>query len=77
MQKSGFETRRMLDVFERLLILTGMVVVGGRPLSGEVSERTGRARLCAHVKILTLNSAIDQQLLDRRVEGRANAIGSA
>ena len=37
-----------------LSLLTGMVVVGGRPLPGEVSEGTGRARLCAHVKIWTL-----------------------
>ena len=75
MQKSGFETRRVLDVFERLL--TGMIVVGGRPLPGEVSEGTGRAWLCAHVKIWTLNSAIDQELLDRRVESRVNATSSA
>ena len=74
MQKSGFETRRVLDVFE---LLTGMVVVGGRPLPGEVSEGIGRARLCAHVKLWTLNSAIDQELLDRRVEGRVNATSSA
>ena len=58
-------------------LLTGMVAVGGRPKPGEVSEGSGRARLCAYVKQLTLNSAIEQELLDRRVEGRANATSSA
>ena len=38
---------------------------------------TGRARLCAYVKHSTLNSAIDQELRDWRVEGRANATSSA
>ena len=32
---------------------------------------TGRARLCAYVKLSTLNSAIDSELRDRKVEDRA------
>ena len=55
----------------------GMVAVGGRPQLGEIGKRTGRARLCAYVKHSTLNSAIEQELRDRRVEGRANATSSA
>ena len=35
------------------------------------------ARLCAYVKHSTLNSAIEQELRDRRVEDRANATTSA
>ena len=64
-------------------LLAGMVEVGGRRHSqpGEVSEGTGRARLCAYVctyvKHSTLNSAIEQELRDRRVEDRANATSSA
>ena len=58
-------------------LLTGMVVVGGRPLPGEVSEGIGRARLCVHVKLWTLNFATDQELLNRRVKGRVNATSSA
>ena len=54
-----------------------MVTVVGRPQLGEVSEGTGRARLCAYVKHSTLNSAIEQELSDRRVEGRVNATSSA
>ena len=38
---------------------------------------TGRARLCAYVKRSTLNSAIDPELRDRKVEDRANATSSA
>ena len=38
-------------------LLMGMVAVGGRPQPGEVSEWSGRARLCAYVKRSTLNSA--------------------
>ena len=38
---------------------------------------TGRARLCAYVKLSTLNSAIDPELRDRKVEDRANATSSA
>ena len=36
-----------------------------------------RARLCAYVKHSTLNSAIEQELRDLRVEHRANATSSA
>ena len=56
-------------------ILAGMVAVGGRPQLGEVGNGTGRARLCAYVKHSTLNSAIVQELRDRR--DRANATSSA
>ena len=45
--------------------------------SQAVSEGTGRARLCAYVKHSILNSAIEQELRDWRVEGRANATSSA
>ena len=38
---------------------------------------TGRARLCAYVKLSTLNSAIDPELRDRKVEDKANAASSA
>ena len=58
-------------------LLAGVVTVGGRPQPGEVSEGTDRARLCAYVKHSILNSAIGQELRDRRVEGRANATNSA
>ena len=54
-------------------LLASMVTVGGRPQPFEVSEGTGRARPCAYVKLWALNSAIDHELRDRRVEGRANA----
>ena len=58
-------------------ILASMVAVGGRPQLGEVGKGTGHARLCAYVKHSTLNSAIEQELRDRRVEDRANATSSA
>ena len=69
-------------------LLTGMAAVSGSPYPGEVSEGTGRARRCAYVKHSTLqkikklnsvNSAIEEELRDRRVEdrGRANATSSA
>ena len=48
------------------MILPGRGVIG-----------TGRARLCAYVKLSTLNSAIDPELCDRKVEDRANATSSA
>ena len=53
-------------------LLAGMVTFGGRPYPCEVSEGTGRARLCAYVGHSTLNSAIEQELRDRRVEDRVN-----
>ena len=49
-------------------ILAGMVAVGGKPQLGEVGLGTDRARLCAYVEHLTLNSAIEQELRNRRVE---------
>ena len=52
-----------------------MVAVGGRPQLGEVSEGTGRARLCAYHS--TLSAAIEQGLRDGRVDDRANATSSA
>ena len=58
-------------------LLVGMVAVGGRLQPGEVSEEAGRARLCAYVKHSTLNSAIEQELRNRRVEDGANATSSA
>ena len=54
-----------------------MVEVGGRPQLGEVGKGTGRARLCAYVKHSTLNSAIELELRDRRVEDRDKATSSA
>ena len=71
---TGFEARRALDIYEPP---GGMVAVGGRPQLGEVGKGTGSARLCAYVKHSTLNSAIDKELRDRRVEDRANATSSA
>ena len=55
-------------------LLAGMDAVSGRPWPSEVSEGTGRARLCAYVKHSTLNFAREQALCDRR---RANATSSA
>ena len=52
-----------------------MVAVGAAARRSR--EGTGRARLCAYVKHSTLNSAIEQELRDWRVEGRANATSSA
>ena len=37
-------------------LVAGMVAVSGRPQPGGVSEGSGRARLCAYIKHLTLNS---------------------
>ena len=51
-------------------LLAGMVTVGGRPQLGDVSEGNDRAQLCAYVQHWTLNSAIEEELRDRRVEGR-------
>ena len=58
-------------------LLASIVAVGSGPQPVEVSEWTGRARQCAYVKLWALNSVIDQELRDRRVEGRANATSSA
>ena len=51
-------------------------MVAGRSQS-KLAVGTGRARLCAYVKLSTLNSAIDPELRDRKVEDRANATSSA
>ena len=51
-------------------------LVAGRSQS-KSAIGTGRARLCAYVKLSTLNSAIDPELRDRKVEDRANATSSA
>ena len=51
-------------------------LVAGRSQS-KSAIGTGRARLCAYVKLSTLNSAIDPKLRDRKVEDRANATSSA
>ena len=75
LKKSAGSRRDGRPIF--MSLLTGMVAVDGRPQLGEVSEGTGRARLCAYVKHSTLNSAIEQELRDRRVEDRANATSSA
>ena len=75
LEKSGFEARRALDVYEH----PGGYGCGrgsGRSQLKSVSG-TGRARLCAYVKLSTLNSAIEPELHDRRVEGRANVTSSA
>ena len=58
-------------------LLAGMVAISGRSSPVEVTEGTGRARLCAYVKHSTLNYAIEKELRDRRVEDRANATSSA
>ena len=64
----GFEARRSWRVWLRL-------VAGRSQLKSAIG--TGRARLCAYVKLSTLNSAIDPELRDRKVEDRANATSSA
>ena len=71
----GFEARRAPDVYRaswRVLLR----LVAGRSQS-KSAIGTGRTRLCAYVKLSTLNSAIDPELRDRRVEDRANATSSA
>ena len=60
-----------------MTLLAGMVAVGGRPSSGEVSEGTDRARLRASVKLWIMNSAIEQELHDRRVGPTQQALLSA
>ena len=52
-----------------MTLLEGMVAVTGRPYPGEVSEGTDCARLCASVKLWTLNSVIDKEL-ENESEGR-------
>ena len=67
----GFEARRAPDVY-RASWRAGLRLVAGR-IQSKSAIGTGRARLCAYVKLLTLNSAIDPELRDRKVEDRANA----
>ena len=70
----GFEARRALDIYEP----PGGYGCGWWQAAARRSrEGTGRARLCAYVKHSTPNSAIEQELRNRRVEGRANATSSA
>ena len=70
----GFEARRAPDVY-RASWRVWLRLVAGRSQSKSVIG-TGRARLCAYVKLSTLNSAIDPALRDRKVEDRANATSS-
>ena len=69
---AGFEARRTLDVFEP----PGGYRYGWWQAVARRSQ-LGRARLCAYVKHLILNSVIEQELRDRRVEDRTNATSSA
>ena len=71
----GFEARRAPDVY-RASWRVWLRLVAGRSQS-KSAIGTGRARLCAYVKLSTLNSAIDPELRDRKVEDRANATSSA
>ena len=71
----GFEARRAPDVY-RASWRVWLRLVAGRNQS-KSAIGTGRARLCAYVKLSTLNSAIDPELRDRKVEDRANATNSA
>ena len=71
----GFEARRAPDVY-RASWRVWLRLVAGRSQS-KSAIGTGRARLCAYVKLSTLNSAIDPELRDRKVEDRANATISA
>ena len=57
-------------------LLTGMVTVSSRPQPGEVSERTGRARLCAYVKHPTLNSKFCHRTRIAPSEGRGQGQGN-
>ena len=71
----GFEARRAPDVY-RASWRVWLRLVAGRSQS-KSAIGTGRPRLCAYVKLSTLNSAIDPELRDRKVEDRANATSSA
>ena len=71
----GFEARRAPDVY-RASWRVWLRLVAGRSQS-KSAIGTGRARLCAYVKLSTLNSAIDPELRDRKVGDRANATSSA
>ena len=71
----GFEARRAPDVYRASWRVWLRLVAGRSQLKPAIG--TGRARLCAYVKLSTLNSAIDPELRDRKVEDRANATSSA
>ena len=71
----GFEAPRAPDVY-RASWRVWLRLVAGRSQS-KSAIGTGRARLCAYVKLSTLNSAIDPGLRDRKVEDRANVTSSA
>ena len=66
-ESPGFEAQRAPDVY-RASWRVWLRLVAGRSQSKSVIG-TGRARLCAYVKLSTLNSAIDPELRDRKVEG--------
>ena len=71
----GFEARRAPDVYRASWRVWSRLVAGRSQSMSAIG--TGRARLCAYVKLSTLNSAIDPELRDRKVEDRANATSSA
>ena len=71
----GFEARRAPDVYRASWRVWLQLVAGHSQLKPAIG--TGRARLCAYVKLSTLNSAIDPELRDRKVEDRANVTSSA
>ena len=66
-KSSGFEARRAPDVY-RASWRVWLRLVAGRSQS-KSAIGAGRARLCAYVKLSTLNSAIDPELRDRKVGG--------
>ena len=74
-ESPGFEARRAPDVY-RASWRVWLQLVAGRSQSKSVIG-TGRARLCAYVKLSTLKSAIDPELRDRKVADRANATSAA
>ena len=59
--------------------LTGVVVAEGRSCQAEVNGDRSCAAICVriYVELRIRNSALDQNLHDRRVEGRVNATSSA
>ena len=71
----GFEARRAPDVYRASWRVWLRLVAGHSQSKSAIG--TGRARLCAYVKLSTLNSTIDPELRDRKVEDRANATSSA
>ena len=59
-------------------LLAGMVTAGaGRSQVKSVRGQAVRGYVRMYLKHSTLNSVIEQELRDRRVEGRANATSSA